>query len=285
MNHSSILPNLLIIGAAKCGTTGMHYYLGLHPEIFMSKVKELDCLVKERNWRRGVRWYQSNFSSPAKIHGEATPNYANYPIYSGVPERIHSLLPSVKMIYMVRDPLDRIFSHYIQRYANRFEDRSLTDSLKDFEINPSNPYVVCSLYDFQLSQYAGYFPIHQILVVALEDLKRDQKGVLRRIFQFLGVDGSFYTENFLEIKHSTKGKKRLNRMGFFFRRWADKSLLIRSLPASFRDRFKPFYTALSQPFELPQWDPVLRQELAHYIQEDIRHFRNSTGQDFKEWCV
>ena len=132
------LPNLLVIGAGKCGTTSLHYYLGLHPQISMSYVKELNFFVKEHKWRRGVKWYQSNFSGSARIYGETSPAYTNYPVFSGVPERIYSTLPLAKLIYLVRDPLKRIFSHYIQCYANRKEDRPFQVALQNFK---SNPYV------------------------------------------------------------------------------------------------------------------------------------------------
>jgi hypothetical protein len=68
------LPNLLILGAQKCGTSGLHYYLGLHPEVSMSKPKELNFFIEERNWTRGTDWYKRHFDASATVRGESSPN-------------------------------------------------------------------------------------------------------------------------------------------------------------------------------------------------------------------
>ncbi len=80
----------------KCGTTSLHYYLNQHPQISMSSEKELQFFIIEKNWHKGIKWYGSNFKGNATIHGESSASYASYPIYNGVPERIHFLLPNTK---------------------------------------------------------------------------------------------------------------------------------------------------------------------------------------------
>ena len=87
------LPNLVVIGAQKCGTSGLHYHLGLHPEISMSKPKELNFFIEERNWPRGLDWYRAHFDARATVRGESSPNYTAYPQHLGVPERMHSVDP------------------------------------------------------------------------------------------------------------------------------------------------------------------------------------------------
>src|ERR687894_2292944 len=73
------LPNLIVIGAQKCGTSVLHYYLSLHPEVSMSRPKELNFFIEERNWPRGLDWYKSQFDGDARVRGEASPNYTAYP--------------------------------------------------------------------------------------------------------------------------------------------------------------------------------------------------------------
>ena len=70
MSGESRLPNLIVIGAQKCGTTSLHYYLGVHPDIFMSREKELRYFVEEFNWGKGIDWYRSHFGANASILGE-----------------------------------------------------------------------------------------------------------------------------------------------------------------------------------------------------------------------
>jgi len=106
-----VLPNLLVIGAAKCGTTALHRYLGLHPDIFMSKSKELGFFCSSENWDERLRWYESQFGA-ARVRGESSPSYTNCPRNKGVPERMASLVPDARLIYLVRDPVDRVISQY-----------------------------------------------------------------------------------------------------------------------------------------------------------------------------
>ena len=87
------LPNLIIIGGLKCGTTSIHHYLGLHPEIQMSKPKELNFFVEELNWDLGLDWYASRFDDRFKVRGESSPHYTNLPRFTGVAERIQRALP------------------------------------------------------------------------------------------------------------------------------------------------------------------------------------------------
>src|SRR3954453_13232385 len=81
------LPNLVVVGAQKCGTSGLHYYLGLHPEISMSRPKELNFFIEERNFSRGVDWYRRHFGPAARVGGESSPKYTAYPQHEGLPER------------------------------------------------------------------------------------------------------------------------------------------------------------------------------------------------------
>jgi hypothetical protein len=90
-----VLPNLIIIGGMKCGTTGLHFYLGLHPEVSMSRQKEVNFFVGERNWAKGIEWYKSHITGEVKVYGESSPSYH---AGTGVPERMASVVPQAKLI-------------------------------------------------------------------------------------------------------------------------------------------------------------------------------------------
>ena len=79
-----MLPNLIVIGAAKCGTTSLHEYLNEHPEISMSSEKELYFFVEEKNLGKGLAWYESQFDPSAPVRGESSPGYSAFPLYRGV---------------------------------------------------------------------------------------------------------------------------------------------------------------------------------------------------------
>src|SRR5881398_2677233 len=105
-----MLPNLLVIGASKCGTTSLHHYLGLHPEIGMSRVKELHYFVEEPT-ESSLRWYASQFPD-APVRGESSPSYTQRHRSPLVAARIARVLPDVKLVYIVRDPVERLLSSY-----------------------------------------------------------------------------------------------------------------------------------------------------------------------------
>src|SRR5919108_5987197 len=110
-----MLPNLIIIGAQKCGTSALHHYLGLHPDIFMSHEKELNFFMQRKNWDKGRAWYESMFPCNATVRGEASPGYTDYPTEPRVAERMHSLIPDAKLIYIVRHPIERMISQYVHQ--------------------------------------------------------------------------------------------------------------------------------------------------------------------------
>ena len=113
-----MLPNLIVIGAAKCGTTSLHAYLDEHPEIAMSREKELHFFVDRKNWGRGIEWYEAQFDASAPVRGESSPGYSAYPLYEGVAERMARVVPDAKLVYLVRDPVERVVSHYTHRTVN-----------------------------------------------------------------------------------------------------------------------------------------------------------------------
>ena len=187
------LPNLIIIGGLKCGTTSLHHYLNLHPEIAMSRPKELNFFVSELNWPLGRDWYAGHFDPSARIRGESSPHYTNRPSFNGVPGRMRELLGSdVRLVYVVRDPIDRMLSHYLHNVGGGYEDRSLGDALSD----PESSYVARSRYFFQVDPYLEEFGAERVHIVGREELKADRPGTMRRTFGFLGVDPNFTSEQF-----------------------------------------------------------------------------------------
>src|SRR4051812_18863671 len=122
------LPNLLIVGAAKAGTTSLHAYLDLHPSVFMSRRKELK-LFNRPTWREDLDGYRAQFPVAAPIRGESSPAYSMAPWIGSVPERIHETIPEAKIVYMVREPVERTIAQYVEFYAMRLEHRPIEEAL------------------------------------------------------------------------------------------------------------------------------------------------------------
>jgi hypothetical protein len=179
------LPNFIVIGAMKAGTTSLYHYLKSHHQIFMPTFKELDFFVSELNWVRGLAWYRRQFSAAgsALARGEASTTYTRYPMHDGVPERMARVLPGVRLIYVLRDPIERIRSHYQHLVLTGVEKSPPEVALLE---NPV--YVACSQYARQLELYLDHFPREQIHVVTSEALKLDRENTVQHIYEFLGVD-------------------------------------------------------------------------------------------------
>ena len=275
-----MLPNLVVIGAMKCATTSLHYYLGLHPEISMAAEKELHFFVAERNWPKGRAWYERQFAGRAAVYGESSTTYARFPHYSGVAERMHDLLPGARLVYVVRDPVDRAVSHYVHEYAAGREDRPLAEALGA----PSgNPYLDLSRYASQIEQYLPYYPRERILVLSAEDLGARRAETLRRVFAFLGVRESFHDPRFAAVKHLSESKRRLSARGKRLAALPASALGQKLPPRVRRLAWRLLSHPFSSPMEAPAVAPDLRRRLLDRLHVDVERFHQLTGQPVDAW--
>jgi Sulfotransferase domain len=275
------LPNLVVIGGLKCGTTSLHHYLNLHPAVEMSRPKELNFFVAELNWPLGAEWYASHFSGAASIRGESSPHYTSRPRFEGVAERMRSVLGDARLVYMVRDPIDRMLSHYLHNAGGGYEHRTLADALAD----PESAYVSRSLYAFQLEPYLEHFGRERIEIVAREELKNTRAETMRRLFAFLGVNSGFTSEQF-EREWETGTAKARGRFRIMDRavRLPGLRALDRNfdrLPESLRwlvERVVHDPDAGAAP--KPEIPPALRQQLASLFRDDIARLERIAGRGF-----
>ncbi|HJR52543.1 MAG TPA: sulfotransferase [Gemmatimonadota bacterium] len=273
------LPNLIIIGAMKCGTTSLHFQLRHHPQIAMSRSKELNFFVESRNWRRGVEWYAARFSSGTAIRGESSPGYSNAARFPGVPGRMHSVLPDARLVYMVRDPIERLISQWVHTIAEGTERRPLADAAAD------ELYIDGSRYWRQISAYLEHYSPSRILVVAMEDLSRDQPSTVRRVLEFLDVDPDVPLPDLR--KHRSDRKRLRTSAG----EWLYRSALervVNALPQWARWRvMRDFfgYWPLSRPFPRPPLSARDRGALAERLRDDAARFRAFAGREFADWSV
>ena len=289
-----MLPNLLIIGAQKCGTTSLHRYLKLHPEVSMSVPKELDFFVvpNERlfpvgNWGRGLDWYSSHFTDDTPVRGETSPNYTVYPFSDGAAERAAAVVPDAKIIYMVRDPIDRIVSHYLHRVLQGEERRSLNDALEDIDgEGPGMTLVYRSMYFMQLERWTRCFPKSAVLVVDQQDVRRDRARTLAGIFRFLDVDPSFTHESFRSQSNVSLEKRPATRAEAWLRRTRAGNAA-RAMPAPLRRPAARLLRALGgrRPEGRPELSPARRAQLEEMLREDADRLRAFTGRSFSGWSL
>ena len=199
------LPDFLILGAQKAGTTALYSYLRKHPSITGPSWKEVSYF--DRHFARGAAWYRGNFPNNLRTRGalvgEASPSYLFHPLG---PRRVRELVPEARLVALVRDPVDRALSHYNHERALGREPLSFEDALaaEDVRLRGEEQKLVADpryfsrewwshtskargRYADQLERWLDVFPREQLLVVPSDDLADDPAGTHARVLEFLGA--------------------------------------------------------------------------------------------------
>ena len=269
---ASRLPHFIVIGAMKSGTTSLNRYLEEHPQIGVARGKETNFFIEEDRWPRGVARYREQFDATSEILGEVNPNYAKFPMHRGVAQRMHSILPEARLIYLVRDPVSRIVSHYMHNVDAGRVTQTLDQVLAKLE---DNHYVAVSRYHYQLRQFLEFYSAEQVLVLSLEQLHRDPVSLLMRVCRHVGADDSHPWSPRTGRSHgSSTGKLQPNALGRVVNQAA-----------------RPVYWALrraapglvGRPLEKPRVSAELRQRLDEALAEDVNGIREFAGESLAGW--
>jgi hypothetical protein len=226
-----IIPNFLVGGPPKCASTSLNFYLKQHPEIFMSPVKQTKFFSLD--YDKGTDFYLQTYFSCVneKMAGEATPTYFLLPF---VVERIRKFNPEMKIIFCLRNPVERAFSGWSMRMNNGTEGlpfrEALKENIKQRKIHSFigeegakewhadqkrnnrqddagfRTYIEGSMYAYNLKNYYAQFDPSQIKVIFLDSLKKNLHETMKEIFTFLGVDNTYQILN-TEQKNTYKKSK------------------------------------------------------------------------------
>jgi hypothetical protein len=276
-----MLPNFLIIGAAKSGTTSLYHYLRAHPQVFMPATKELAFFIKKGNWSRGLEWYKKQFEGGenAASLGEASPQYSMYPVHSGVPERISRLLPDVRLIYVVRHPIERMRSHYLEHLAYGANEGPIKKALVTYPI-----YLNVSRYALQIEHYLEYFPREQLLVIASEQLRSAREQSLRRVFAFLGINYKVSVPIVEQEFNKIEGKRVRRPLFRIASRFAAYQAMKRFAPAGLRKLARPLITQRSEKSKISIPED-LRRWLTDLLRDDVRRLYRYMDDSFDGWGI
>lgn len=197
------LPDFLVIGAQKAGTTALYAYLRWHPSILGPSWKEVSFF--DRHWWRGDAWYRGQFPlrSRGKLVGEASPSYLFHPL---APERVLSVVPEARLIALLREPAERAYSHYQHEVALGREPLSFEEALDaederlrgEVERLCADPrafsrawwdhaYASRGLYAEQLERWLEFFPREQLLVLTTDELGERPAETYATVLEFLGA--------------------------------------------------------------------------------------------------
>lgn len=183
-NDKCVLPDFLIVGSGKCGTTALKHYLVQHPEVFVYP-REIHFFDHDENYNKGFSFYLSFFQGVdgEKAIGDESPGYMYEPVAAG---RIHKCLPDVKLIFMLRDPVDRAFSEYRMHVLKKIERCSFEDAIVGNEV-----YLKQGFYSEQIKNLLEFFPKEQMFFIVSEEFRRNKEKIMRQVLNFLGVDDGF----------------------------------------------------------------------------------------------
>jgi hypothetical protein len=280
------------IGAAKAGTTWLGHMLESHPDLCMSVPKEVYFFNKKSfygskafagRFTGDLNGYKNHFlhCKPDQLKGEITPGYS---IDAIAAEGIKAHNPDIKILYCLRNPVDRVISHYnFVKYFLREESRSIQQAVRE-----EPDLIDMSLYYKNITTYLRHFQKDQLCIIWFEDIATQPEMVLNKVFTFLGVDPSYRPEDM--YKKSNPGRKsRYPGLQQFIAR--AKKLFIR-LGLSGIIRYlksaglRTLMTKInSKPIPMETIAPEIKKYILDRVREDVRQLEIWTGKDLSQWLV
>ena len=292
--NKKLLPDFLVIGAPKAGTTAFHEYLRQHPEIFIPALKNPAFFIYEglepsfwgKNVVNNIDTYHSlfQFKTNEKVIGEVSPGY--FPDHSA-PARIYKYIPDVKLVVILRNPIERAFSQFyfnrqigVERYSDF--DEALKTEIKimqglKHEHNPK--YIRTGLYHQQLIRYNSFFSENQILILLYDDFLNNPVKELQKTFKFIGVNSDFIPD--ISIKHNVTQ--------------IHKSMFLKSIENIFmkgNKKFPFFFDTLKKiavkirrinSGKLPHIPIHIKKRLIPIFREDINLLQKKLNRDLSHW--
>ena len=299
MVDKKTLPNFLIIGAAKAGTTALHEYLKQHPQIYMTPTKETNFFAfegEEINFKgigdealkefsiTDLETYQAQFDSVTteKAIGEACPSYLYYPQAAA---RIKKYIPDVRLIVILRNPVDRAYANFLHTVRDDREPHTdFALALQDEATRIANNwewfwhYIQAGFYGKQLEQYYKIFPDSQIKVYLYKDLKANAIATLQDIFRWLEVNDTFVPDMALRPNKSGMPKNKFLHQ-ILTKPNPVKTLLKPLFPAKIRQKIQ------HQNLNTPKISQEVRQQLLDLYRSDILHCQNLIDRDLEPWLA
>ena len=295
------IPSFILAGSPKCGSTSLYYYLAEHPDIFMSQQKEIHYLTFDilNSLNQGPKdkvvnsFHISNFKDYKnqftkarnnQVIGEVSPSYINYPSQT-IPKIKHHL-GNPKLIFLIRDPIQRAFSNYLHLVREEREDLSFYDALQAEQERMKNKYSDFWYYSFNSFYYekikAYDEAFDDILIITAEELKNNTLRTLSKIFKFIGVN-DFAPSN-LDKSYNAGGVYESNLITqFFFRQSALRSFIKRVIPIT--KGMKHFKQSLINKYR--KEPPAITQETEKYLvnkfKEDVSKLQKEYDLDLEYW--
>lgn len=270
-----MLPNFIIAGAPKSGTTALRDYLSQHPDIYMAE-GEVRYYNQEKNYKQGLSWYEKHFldRTNEKAVGEKTPSYM---YLSDVPEKMHKDNPNVKLIFMMRNPVDRAYSDYwMGRLKGKF-------NFPFCEIEKHKKlFLEVGEYAEQIKRYLKYFPMEQMFFIISEEFRANRDEEMKKVLRFLEVDENF---NFPDLEDKHVG---IQSKSSLYTLLVDIHKKVIDTNATKRTKkvnkvVKKIFSYSNKIGKYPEMDEKTRRQLEKYFEKSNNELEKITGRDLKKW--
>jgi len=285
------LPNFFIVGAAKSGTTALYRYLRQHPDVYLPDVKEpryfsytpedrtryagprahelIDSVVKDRTE------YEALYATAdgARAIGDVSPAYLPSPIAAA---RIREAAPAARIVAVLRDPVDRAWSHYLDNRAHGLEPEPDFGRVLDLQDERRDwwrkwDYIGNGMYAKQLKRYLEAFPAERVRVYLYDDLVDDARGLLGDLLRFLGADPSVQIDT--AGHHNASGIPRNERWARLLRSRA----VVRVMPTDMNRRLR------ARNRHKPEMPAAARARLRALYEDDVARLEGLIGRDLSAW--
>lgn len=280
-----VLPNLFIGGVQKSGTTYLHNLLKEHPDVFTPKYpQEIHFFDLDKNYNKGLEWYSKYFRQwhQQKIIFQTSPLYIYLP---DVPQRIAKMLPESKFIFILRNPIDRAYSHYWHSVKYAYETISFAEAIKlessrirkNEQYHRQYSYLDRGKYAEQLSRFYCKFEKKNILVILFDQLIENPHQVLGNCASFLDIDAKLFSSDLIEKIKAKKNQSRLPR-----------SYYVQKFSSKMKNSPLLFLSVLIDKLNLkltnyPPMATEIRNYLQDYFEPEIQKLEKLIDQDLSYW--
>lgn len=283
----SFPPEFYLIGAQKSGTTTLAHLLSQHSGICVAKSKEPHFFTT--NWSKGLAWYQTEFSNHENaVCIDASTTYSMAPLSAqrnsritknylqDVPQKIYSINPNAKFIYLLRNPISRTYSAYWHYVTNGREQREFGEAIRDDYF-----YLDVSDYYGQLTLWLRYFPIESFLFVLFEDMKKNPEQVAKECFRFIGLDSN---DIHVHLEKPRNKSRYVNTVGRQFNS-IFKNLDYSGLGCIAPSFIRAFADKLTTDYDraIPEIHEKDQAFLRQYFSEKNSNLELQTGLSLKQW--
>ena len=273
-----MLVDFMMIGAQKCGTTNLAAQMANHPDICFCQTKEPAFFNETPAWKEALASYHELYEPKVgQLCGEASTMYSFLPEWSDTPARLFEYNPDLKLIYIMRQPVNRIISHYAHNFV-----RGLAKAAPEEAVFADPTYINRSRYAVQIRPYLELFGHENVLLLIFEEYVRTPEQTLQQVAQFLNLSEAGFSEANESEKHQTTGRAYLK---YDVMRKLTSSTMFRSvrsyIPAVLR---QPIRKRLSNQIEeKPEFSDQLRRMLWRFVEDDVYSIEKIVGRQLPIW--